>query len=139
MLQLRQPLLSFQDTQQVLGGCEIMNQNDLRRIQAPIHTQFHEHHVLVPANPYLHEEIPVWLRVYFKANPCLDNRLKFDMFSLPELECFEAMLNRLLRDELEELVMRYEALRMAISQELDQRNNVVATTVSVAQITHEVT
>ena len=55
MLQLRQPLLSFQDPQQVLGGCEIMNQNDLRRIQAPIHTQFHEHHVLVPANPYLHE------------------------------------------------------------------------------------
>ena len=51
-------------------------------------------------------EIPIWLRVYFKANPCLDNRLKFDMFSLPELECFEAMLNRLLRDELEELVMR---------------------------------
>ena len=63
------------------------------------------------SNSFLHSqffflEIPIWLRVYFKANPCLDNRLKFDMFSLPELECFEAMLNRLLRDELEELVMR---------------------------------
>ena len=55
---------------------------------------------------FFFSEIPIWLRVYFKANPCLDNRLKFDMFSLPELECFEAMLNRLLRDELEELVMR---------------------------------
>ena len=62
--------------------------------------------VLVPANPYLHEEIPIWLRVYFKASPTLDHHLKWDLFRLPELECFEAMLNRLLRDELEELVMR---------------------------------
>ena len=62
--------------------------------------------VLVPANPYLHEEIPIWLRVYFKASPSLDHHLKWDLFTLPELEGFEAMLNRLLRDELEELVMR---------------------------------
>ena len=136
MMQLRQPQLNLHDPQKMTG----MELADLsqRRIQVPIHTQFHQPHVLVPANPYLHEgiikfdvldqeiiyillcfrsnsilntyfcysEIPIWLRVYFKANPCLDNRLKFDMFSLPELECFEAMLNRLLRDELEELVMR---------------------------------
>ena len=62
--------------------------------------------LLVPANPYLHEEIPIWLRVYFKASPSLDHHLKWDLFTLPELEGFEAMLNRLLRDELEELVMR---------------------------------
>jgi len=78
--------------------------------------------VLVPANPYLHEEIPIWLRVYFKASPSLDHKLKWDLFRLPELECFDAMLNRLFRDELEELVMRYEGVRCAISQEIEYRN-----------------
>ena len=72
--------------------------------------------MLVPANPYLHEEIPIWLRVYFKASPTLDHKLKWDLFRLPELECFDAMLNRLFRDELEELVMRYEGIRCTISQ-----------------------
>ena len=67
----------------------------------------YNHNMLVPANPYLHEEIPIWLRVYFKASPTLDHKLKWDLFRLPELECFDAMLNRLFRDELEELVMRY--------------------------------
>lgn len=86
--------------------------------------------VLVPANPYLHEEIPIWLRVYFKASPSLDHHLKWDLFTLPELEGFEAMLNRLLRDELEELVMRYEAMRVAISQEMDARTAVALVAVS---------
>eukprot|EP00096_Caligus_rogercresseyi_P008044 TRINITY_DN2632_c0_g3_i1.p1 TRINITY_DN2632_c0_g3~~TRINITY_DN2632_c0_g3_i1.p1 ORF type:complete len:459 (-),score=147.11 TRINITY_DN2632_c0_g3_i1:765-2006(-) len=76
---------------------------------------------LVPANPYLQEVIPSWLRVYFKASPSLDHHLKWDLFRLPELECFEAMLNRLFRDELEELVMKYEAARLGISQEMDTR------------------
>lgn len=88
----------------------------------PVHTQFHQPNVLVPANPYLHEEIPIWLRVYFKASPSLDHHLKWDLFRLPELECFDAMLNRLFRDELEELVMRYEGMRVTITQELDSRS-----------------
>ncbi|MCP3665833.1 MAG: hypothetical protein GY696_25615 [Gammaproteobacteria bacterium] len=82
----------------------------------------YHHNVLVPANPYLHEEIPIWLRVYFKASPSLDHKLKWELFSLSELDCFDAMLNRLFRDELEELVMRYERIRIAISQELEYRN-----------------
>lgn len=86
----------------------------------PINVQYHQN-ALVPANPYLHEEIPIWLRVYFKASPTLDHRLKWDLFRLPELECFDAMLNRLFRDEIEELVMRYEGIRYAISQVLDTR------------------
>jgi len=88
--------------------------------------------MLVPANPYLHEEIPIWLRVYFKASPSLDHHLKWDLFTLNELNGFEAMLNRLLRDELEELVMRYEALRVAISQEIDYQSNTVTTTLALA-------
>jgi len=86
----------------------------------PNNVQYHQN-ALVPANPYLHEEIPIWLRVYFKASPTLDHRLKWDLFRLPELECFDAMLNRLFRDEIEELVMRYEGIRYAISQVLDTR------------------
>ncbi len=57
----------------------------------------------------------------FKASPTLDHKLKWDLFRLPELECFDAMLNRLFRDELEELVMRYEGIRCAISQEMELR------------------
>lgn len=72
----------------------------------PVHTNFHQHNVLVPPNPYLHEEIPVWLKVYFKASPSLDHHLKWDLFRVQEMEGFEAMLNRLFRDELEELVLR---------------------------------
>lgn len=92
------------------------------QLQVPIHTHFHPPHVLVPPNPYIHEEIPIWLRVYFKASPTLDHHLKWPMFELHELECFEAMLNRLFRDELEELVMRYEAMRTTITMELESEN-----------------
>ncbi len=53
-------------------------------------------------------EIPVWLRVYFKASSSLDHHLKWDLFPLTELECYESMLTRLFKDELEELVMRYD-------------------------------
>ena len=50
-------------------------------------------------------EIPIWLRVYFKADPSIDHCLKWDFFPLNELECYDAMLTRLLKDELEESVM----------------------------------
>lgn len=33
------------------------------------------------------------------------------MFRLPELDCFNAMLTRLYKQELEEIVMRYEGYR----------------------------
>lgn len=33
------------------------------------------------------------------------------MFRLPELDCFNVMLTRLYKQELEEIVMRYEAYR----------------------------
>jgi len=86
----------------------------------PNNVKYHQN-VLVPANPYLHEEIPVWLRVYFKASPTLDHKLKWDLFRLPELECFDAMLNKLFKKELAELVMRYEGVRYRMSQELASR------------------
>jgi len=86
----------------------------------------YQHNVLVPANPYLHEEIPVWLRVYFKASPTLDHQLKWDLFRLPELECFDAMLLRLFREECHVLVQRYETLRSRMSHELANRRAFIA-------------
>jgi len=86
----------------------------------PSAVKYHQN-VLVPANPYLHEEIPVWLRVYVKASPALDHKLKWDLFRLPELECFDEMLKKLLNDEQAEVVMRYEGIRYRMSQELANR------------------
>lgn len=48
---------------------------------------------------------------FFPANPELDHKLRWDMFRLSELDCFNAMLTRLYKQELKEIVMRYEAYR----------------------------
>ncbi|XP_064484109.1 scaffold protein salvador-like isoform X2 [Ornithodoros turicata] len=87
----------------------------------PRHSNFHQHSVLVPANPYLTEEIPRWLVIYSKAPAELDHKLKWHLFRLPELECFQAILNRLYRQELEEIVMGYELRRLAIAREMERR------------------
>ncbi|KAK8782373.1 hypothetical protein V5799_016284 [Amblyomma americanum] len=87
----------------------------------PRHTNFHQHSVLVPANPYLTEEIPKWLYIYSRAPPESDHKLKWNLFRLPELEFFQAILNRLHRQELEDLVMGYEVERLAIAREMERR------------------
>ena len=83
----------------------------IRVVSPPRHTHFHSHSVLVPANPYLNEEIPHWLYVYSRASVALDRKLRWELFRLPELDCFNAMLTRLYKQELEEVVMRYEEYR----------------------------
>ena len=45
-----------------------------------------------------------------QASAYLDHKLKWDLFRLPELECFDTMLNKLFRDELIELVKRQEKI-----------------------------
>ncbi|ELU04529.1 hypothetical protein CAPTEDRAFT_44436, partial [Capitella teleta] len=79
------------------------------------------HNVLVPANPYLTTEIPPWLHVYYKAAPEHDQRLKWELFRLPDLESFDAMLTRLFKQELEQIVMGYEHFRAALIWELERR------------------
>jgi len=76
----------------------------------PRHTEFHgpTHSVLVPANPYLYEEIPYWLQFYFKAAQEHDHKLRWELFRLPELDCYDNVLKRLLKQELETLVLNYE-------------------------------
>ncbi|GAB6026303.1 hypothetical protein CHUAL_012509 [Chamberlinius hualienensis] len=93
----------------------------VHREPAPRHTDFHQPNVLVPASPYLQEEIPEWLRVYSLASPDLDHQLKWDLFRLPQLECYQAMLNRLCKQDIEKIVMKYESYRQALQQELERR------------------
>lgn len=87
----------------------------------PQPSQFSPHSALVPANPYLLEEIPEWLVVYFHADPSKDHILKFKMFSLQELECFDGMLTRLYKQELGSIVGEYEKYRRALTLELNRR------------------
>ncbi|XP_054169294.1 protein salvador homolog 1-like [Oppia nitens] len=81
-----------------------------------------EAHVIVPANPYLTEEIPHWLFIYSKAPPELDHKLKWELFRVSELDCFEAMLNRLYRTDMERLVLSFELIRSALQRQLDERS-----------------
>ncbi|XP_064622180.1 mucin-6-like [Lineus longissimus] len=87
----------------------------------PKQIQYRQQKSLVPANPYLNTEIPDWLYVYSKAPPEHDHKLKWELFRLSELECFDAMLTRLFKQELEEVVMGYEAYRLALLRESERR------------------
>lgn len=107
----------YGQTSAVMYQASLLSQN---RQPPPRHTNFHQHNVLVPANPYLTEEIPHWLYVYSKAPLELDHKLKWELFRLPELDCFQAMLNRLYRQELESIVMGYEAYRLALLREMER-------------------
>lgn len=44
--------------------------------------------------------------------------LQFNMFSLQKLECFEGMINILYKQELGELIQKYEKYRAALHMEL---------------------
>ncbi|XP_043272961.1 scaffold protein salvador isoform X3 [Venturia canescens] len=101
--------------------CYPLEMQAVRVVSPPRHTHFHSHSVLVPANPYLNEEIPHWLYVYSRASISLDRKLRWELFRLPELDCFNAMLTRLYKQELEEVVMRYEEYRSALLCEMEQR------------------
>ena len=40
---------------------------------------------------------------------------------MPELDCFLAMLNRLYRQDMEQLVQSYELIRQVFQKEIDRR------------------
>eukprot|EP01137_Pigoraptor_chileana_P011317 Opistho-2@61976 len=56
-------------------------------------------------------DVPEWLFMYSISPPDTDKIIKWDLFSLPELERFWSMLNRLQRNEMEMAVQRYEQYR----------------------------
>uniref|UniRef100_A0A0P4WIW4 Uncharacterized protein n=2 Tax=Scylla olivacea TaxID=85551 RepID=A0A0P4WIW4_SCYOL len=92
-----------------------------RALPIPHHTDFRQPLSLMPASPYLHEEIPYWLRVYSQASPDHDHKLRWELFRLPELDCYQAMLNRLFKHELHGIVMSYEMYRIALTREIERR------------------
>ncbi|XP_050500337.1 protein salvador homolog 1 isoform X2 [Diabrotica virgifera virgifera] len=103
-----------------LVPCFNYQSESYQRYVPPRPTHYQTHSVLVPANPYLLEEIPHWLNVYFKTSPDLDHKLRWDMFRLSELECYSAMLTRLYKQELQSIVMRYESYRSALMMEMEK-------------------
>ncbi len=66
-------------------------------------------------------EIPKWLEVYYKASPEHDHKLKWELFRLQELDAFQAMLTRLYKSDVEDVVMDYEAYRQTLYRELQIR------------------
>nr|XP_002126709.1 NEDD4-like E3 ubiquitin-protein ligase WWP2 [Ciona intestinalis] len=81
-----------------------------------------QHNQVVKANPYLSTaEIPRWLQVYSKAPQKFDNKLRWELFQVQELDCFSEMLTMLMKKELEQIVMSYESARQAIFAEVTSR------------------
>ncbi|KAK6999231.1 scaffold protein salvador [Biomphalaria glabrata] len=87
----------------------------------PPHLEYRQNKQLVPANPYLNTEIPEWLIVFSKAPHEHDHKLKWELFTLKQLENFAALLTRLYKQDLEHIVMSYENYRNALNRELDRR------------------
>ncbi|XP_059161538.1 scaffold protein salvador-like [Physella acuta] len=87
----------------------------------PPHLEFRQNKQLVPANPYLNTEIPEWLIVFSKAPHEHDHKLKWELFTLKQLENFAALLIRLYKQDLEHIVMSYERYRNALNRESDRR------------------
>ena len=104
-----------------LGKLKTENKCDL---PAPHHTEFRQQQSLMPASPYLHAEIPLWLRVYSQADPKHDHKLQWHLFRLNEMDCYQAMLNKLFKQELHSVVMSYEMYRIALMRELERRSYV---------------
>ncbi|KAG4079922.1 hypothetical protein HA402_006234 [Bradysia odoriphaga] len=105
-----------------LTSCYLYTSNESKSIiPVPTHTQFSPHSALVPANPYLLEEIPRWLLIYVNADPATDHKLKWDMFKLSELECFDSMMFRMFKQEMEALITRHESYRRALNAEVHRR------------------
>ena len=95
----------------------------------PHHTEFKQPPLsLIPGLPYMHEEIPYWLTVYSQASHALDYKLQWHLFRLPDLDCYQAMLNRLFKQELHGVVMSYEMYRMSLLKEIERRSSSIEIT-----------
>ena len=76
---------------------------------------------VTPAAENTEEALPHWLRVYLVASPAHDDKLRWELFRLNELETFDALICRNQKQLTEKLVMRYEAERMALEREMEGR------------------
>lgn len=48
------------------------------------------------------------------AHSSADHKLKWDMFKLSDLECFDSMMFRMFKQEMEALITRHETYRYVI-------------------------
>lgn len=55
------------------------------------------------------------------AHSSADHKLKWDMFKLSELECYDSMMFRMLKQEMEALITRHETYRRALNVEYHRR------------------
>lgn len=75
----------------------------------------HAHHsALVPANPLLNVEVPKWLRVYMSSSTEKDHIIKWNMFQVHQLECYDNMINKLVKEELQKIYVKYELQRWVV-------------------------
>lgn len=67
--------------------------------------------------------VPEWLQLYARSPPDHDDKIKWDMFQLQQLEEFFNMLNHMFRLEVKHLARRHEICRDAIRLELLRRRS----------------
>lgn len=101
-----------------LNQLELYQENLL--VESSLHLR-EKSETFVPPSPYMYTEIPEWLQVYSKASPDLDKFLKWEMFRIPELDCWQTMLKRLYMKELEQVVLWFEEYRQSLQHEIERR------------------
>jgi scaffold protein salvador len=79
------------------------------------------HNALVPANPLLNVEVPKWLKIYTTSSSEKDHIIKWNMFQLNQLMFINELITKLFKEELHNIVSKYEALRIAITFEMELR------------------
>ena len=79
------------------------------------------HNALVPANPLLNVEVPKWLKIYTTSSPEKDHIIKWHMFQADQLIYVNELITKLFKEELHNIVSKYEAMRIAISYEMELR------------------
>ncbi|KAK3731864.1 hypothetical protein QZH41_008329 [Actinostola sp. cb2023] len=67
------------------------------------------------------DEIPTWLMIYAQASPEYDGFLKWELFRYSELDCWQTIMKRLYKKEVEQIVMRYEEYHQALQREIERR------------------
>ncbi|KAK0404049.1 hypothetical protein QR680_017257 [Steinernema hermaphroditum] len=67
------------------------------------------------------EDIPEWLRMYSHAPSDSDHLLNWKLFKLTNLEQYEGMLMKLYKQDVIDIVIRYERKRRELNRELSRR------------------
>jgi len=78
---------------------------------------------IVPANPVLKRRIPSFLRVYSQASSSNDILLQWQLFSLSDLQSFDAMMTKLYKDENLARVKFYEMYRVLLTSILASKTS----------------